>query len=72
MDNDLRSGLDELKWNSNELIEKFINKTKLIVDSTNEVVIKMKESIDKIQKALTDINRSILERKNRPMTPDDF
>jgi hypothetical protein len=48
MDNDLKTGLDELKWNSNDLIEKFINKTKLIVDSTNEVVLKMKESIDKI------------------------
>jgi len=48
MDFDLKAGLDELKWNSNELIEKFINKTKHIVDSTNEVVLKMKESIDKI------------------------
>lgn len=72
MDNDLKPGLDELRWNSNELIEKFINKTKHIVDSTNEVVLKMKESIDKISKSLNDINRSVLERKNRPMTPDDF
>jgi len=38
MDHELKAGLEVLRWNDNDLIQKFINKVKHIVDSTNEVV----------------------------------
>lgn len=47
MDIALKPGLDELKWKSPD-INSFIVNAKEIVDSTFEVVKKMKESIEKI------------------------
>ena len=72
MDEALVKGLDELKWNAPEEVEKFINNAKIKVDSTYEVVTRMRESKDKIRKCLDNINTKILERKSRPMPPDDF
>lgn len=42
------------------------------MDQTYEVVQKMKGSVQKIEQSLQNINKTILDRKNRPLAPDDF
>ncbi len=37
-----------------------------------DIVKKMKESLQKITKALENFNSKYIERKSRPMTPEDY
>ena len=48
MDKALKPGLEDLMWRSDN-IDRFIDTAKEIVDSTFEVVTKMKDSITKIK-----------------------
>lgn len=48
MDDALRPGLETLQWKSQN-IKEFLDKAKNIVDSTFEIVDKMKSSVKKIE-----------------------
>ena len=71
MDEGLKPGLIEIQWKSAN-IQSFIEGTQGLVESIYEIVKKMKECVVKIQDSLTKINQPILERKGRPMAPDDY
>jgi len=71
MDLTIEDGLLEIKWKSDK-IESFINKCKDIVDSTFEVVQKMKDAIEKVKQCLENINKPVIERKSKPLSPDDY
>lgn len=71
MEDEVKPGIEEIKWKSTN-IDDFIKKTKAIVDSLFETVNKMKDSLQKIHKSLSSFNVKIIERKNRPMSPDDY
>jgi hypothetical protein len=59
MDVALYPGLDEIKWKSDS-IDKFITKSKDIVDHTYEVTMKMKETIVKVNSCLDAINMEVI------------
>lgn len=44
----------------------------LIVKEVDELVKKMKENVKKMQEMMTKWERSLFERKNKPMFPDDL
>jgi len=73
IDECLKPGLDELKWKSQK-IDQFIDEVKLVVDSTYEIVQKMKDSLTKIKGCLEKINSQIVEKKlrTRPMPADEY
>lgn len=71
MEIEILPGIEEHKWKSPN-IDQFISKSKSIVDSLFEIVNKMKDSLQLIQNNLVSFNKQIIERKNRPMSPDDY
>ena len=71
MEVEINPGIEEHKWKSPN-IDQFIKRSKTTVDSLHETVTKMKESLDKISGCLQKVNSKIIERKNKPMAPDDY
>lgn len=72
MEEIMRPGIDQHTWKNSEAISVFINEAKGNVDELHQIVMKMKESLAKITQSLEKFNTKILERKNRPMSPDDY
>ena len=64
-------GIEKYKWESQD-ISKFIAEAKSTVDDLHQIVMKMKEALAKIYQSLEKFNTKILDRKNRPMSPDDY
>lgn len=56
MENDINPGITDYKWKSTD-IDKFIVKSKNIVDQLFEIVNKMKESLKKVNKCLDNFNK---------------
>lgn len=67
----MNPGIEEHKWKS-PYIDQFIGKSKNIVDGLFETVQKMKESLKKVEVNLSTFNTKIIERKNKPMSPEDY
>lgn len=44
----------------------------MIVKEVDELVKKMKENVKKMQEMMTKWEKSLFERKNKPMFPDDL
>lgn len=72
MEKEIYPGIEEMKWKESAKIDTFINKSKNIVDSLHETVQKMKDSLKKIEYNLNAFNNKIIDRKNKPMTPEDY
>lgn len=71
MDKVMSPGIEKYKWESQD-ISKFITDAKNTVDELHQIVMKMKEALAKINQSLDKFNTKILERKNRPMSPEDY
>lgn len=71
MEVEINPGVEEHKWKSTN-IDTFINKSKMVVDTLFETVKKMKHSLEKVNDSLEAFNTKIIERKSKPMSPDDY
>ena len=71
IDETLKPAIDEFTWKSPN-IDKFISGATEIVNSVDTVVQKMKGDVAKIRNILHNFDKPLLERKNKPMPPDDF
>ena len=71
MDQTMQPGIDVLKWKSPDINE-FINLAKTRVDAIHEIVTKMKNAINSIKQFLSNFNKIVIEKKSRPMSPDDY
>ena len=69
MEKDISPGLDEYKWKSTN-INDFIAKSKKTVDALFETVNKMKDNYKRIKDALADFNKPVIEKKNKPLSPE--
>lgn len=67
----LQPGIEQLKWNSPN-IDPFIKECMMIVKDVDELVKKMKENVKKMQEMMAKWEKSLFERKNKPMLPDDL
>jgi len=67
----MQPGIDHLKWKSVD-INAFINNAKSKVDALHEIVTKMKSAINSIKLFLNNFNKIVIEKKSRPMAPDDY
>jgi len=71
MEIEINPGVEEYKWKSPN-INSFISKSKLVVDTLFDTVKKMKHSLEKVNESLEVFNNKIIERKSKPMSPDDY
>jgi len=71
IDETLKPAIDDLIWKSPN-IDKFIQAATDIVNSVDTVVQKMKGDVAKIRNILHHFDKPLLERKNKPMPPEDF
>lgn len=71
MENEINPGIDAFKWKSTD-INGFIKKAKICVDGLFETVTKMKESSKKVLASLEKFDVKIIERKNKPMPPEEY
>ena len=71
MDETLRPGIEQLTWKSPN-IDKFIAGAKDIVLAVDTVVQKMKGDLERMKIILANFDKPLLERKNKPMPPEDF
>jgi len=71
MNNALKRGIDELKWNS-QTIDPFINQAMGIVCEVDELVKKMKDNVKKMQLMMKTWEKPLFERKLKPLFPDDL
>lgn len=67
----MQPGIEQLKWNSPN-IDPFIKECMLIVKDVDELVKKMKENVKKMQEMMAKWEKSLFERRNKPMLPDDL
>lgn len=72
MDEILKEGIDSLKWEQDVQIRAFITKAQKVVNETFHVVEKMKKGLEKIRSSLSSINKPYIERKAKPMNPEEF
>jgi dynein heavy chain, axonemal len=69
----LTPGIEEHKWrNEKEKIDAFITSSKHIVDALYDIVRKMLDSLKKIRESLEKFNVKIIERRNKPSSPDEY
>jgi dynein heavy chain len=71
MNDALQKGIDELKWNSQN-IDPFIKNAMETVTKVDELVSKMKSNVKKIQNLMQEWENPLFERKNRPSFPEDL
>lgn len=71
MNKALAPGIDELKWNSQN-IDPFINSAMGIVKEIDELVKKMKDNINKMQDFMKQWRKPLFERKMKPQPPDEL
>ena len=71
MNKALANGIDQLKWNSQN-IDPFINQAMQIVTDVDELVKKMKENVKKMQELMSKWEKPFFERKNKPFAPEDL
>lgn len=71
MNKALQPGIDELKWNSQN-IDPFINSAMSIVKEIDELVKKMKDNIAKMQDFMNQWKKPLFERKMKPQPPDEL
>lgn len=71
MNKALQQGIQELKWNSQN-IDPFINHAMVIVTDVDELVKKMKDNVKKMQLMMAEWERPLFERKPKPLFPDDL
>ncbi len=71
MDKILRPGIEQLTWKGQN-IDKFIAGAKEIVDTVDAVVQNMKGNLARIRQILQNFDKPLLERKNKPISVDDF
>jgi len=71
MNKALAPGIDELKWNSQN-IDPFINSAMAIVKEIDELVKKMKDNINKMQDFMKQWRKPLFERKMKPQPPDEL
>jgi dynein heavy chain len=67
----LQKGIDELKWNSQN-IDPFIKNAMDVVTVVDELVSKMKSNVKKIHGLMANWETPLFERKLRPSQPDDL
>ena len=70
MNKALQSGIDSLKWNS-ENIDPFINQAMSIVTEVDELVKKMKENVSKMIEIMNLWSKPLFDRRSRTMLPED-
>ncbi len=70
MNKALQSGIDSLKWNS-ENIDPFINQAMSIVTEVDELVKKMKENVSKMIEIMNLWSKPLFDRRPRTMLPED-
>ena len=71
MNKALQSGIDTLKWNSDN-IDPFINQAMTIVTDVDELVKKMKENVSKMIEIMNQWSETpLFQRKNRTQLPED-
>lgn len=71
MNKALQPGIDTLKWNSAN-IDPFIGQCMNIVKDVDDLVKKMKDNVKKMQEMMSKWQKSLFDRKNKPMQPDDL
>ena len=70
MNKALQSGIDTLKWNS-ENIDPFINQAMSIVTEVDELVKKMKDNVSKMIEIMNNWSKPLFDRRPRTMAPED-
>ena len=70
MNKALQSGIDTLKWNS-ENIDPFINQAMAIVTEVDELVKKMKDNVSKMIEIMNNWSKPLFDRRPRTMLPED-
>lgn len=70
MNKALQSGIDTLKWNS-ENIDPFINQAMSIVTEVDELVKKMKDNVSKMIEIMNNWSKPLFDRRPRTMLPED-
>lgn len=71
MDKVLEPGISKLQWKSPE-VNDFIQKALKIVEDVYKVVNKMKDDLQRIKEQLKEFDVSLVERKTKSVTPDEF
>ena len=69
MEKEITPGIEEYKWKSDK-INDFIGKSKKTVDTLFDTVNKMKDNYKKIKDALCEFNKNVIEKKNKPLSPE--
>ena len=70
MNKALQSGIDTLKWNS-ENIDPFINQAMSIVTEVDELVKKMKDNVSKMIEIMNNWSKPLFDRRPRTQAPED-
>lgn len=71
MNKSLRPGIEDLKWNSQN-IDPFIKEAMSIVQDVDELVKKMKENVSRIQEMMALWEEPLFQRKAKPFFPEDL
>lgn len=71
MDKALQQGIVDLKW-KNSNVDEFIKNSQVIVEDVFKIVNKMKDDFNHIKATLTQFNQSMVERKFKSVTPEEF
>lgn len=71
MNNALMPGINELKWNSQN-IDPFINSAMNIVKDVDQLVKKMKDNVNKMQDFMVQWQKPLYERRLKTLPPDEL
>ena len=71
LDKIIEPGLSDLKWKSLN-VNDFITKSLNSVDNVYKIVNKMKFDLEKIKEALTEFDKPLIQRRHKPVAPDEF
>lgn len=74
MNESLRPGIEDIKWSSPD-VDSFISSVNKQINEVYEIVESMKNDLEKIRQTLDNLNsdsKQILDRKVRPISPEDF
>ena len=74
MNENLKPGIDDIKWKSPD-VDSFIHSVSKQISEVYEIVESMKNDLEKIRNTLDNLNsenKQVLERKGKPVAPEDF
>lgn len=72
MDIKLKTGFDEFKWNSNNIMKGFIDPSMSLVKSTYDIMVNMQGNLENIENILIKQRIPLIEKSKKTTTPSDF